>query len=92
MNGSNPTLRAVLVEDAAALIGITFIAMLAYQLSGIAAFDSIGLNLVGILLGIVAMILIYRNRRVLVGETVNADDRDVLLEVGLWRRELSKQG
>lgn len=82
MNGPNPTLRAVFAEDASALIGIAiaFAAMLAHQLTGIAAFDSIGSILVGVLLGIVAIVLIDRNRRFLVGETVTQSVRDDFLK------------
>lgn len=82
MNGPNPTLRAVFAEDASALIGIgiAFVAMLAHQLTGIAVFDSIGSILVGVLLGIVAIVLIDRNRRFLVGETVTQAVRDNYLE------------
>lgn len=85
MNGPNPTLRAVFAEDASALIGITIavVAMLAHQLTGVAAFDAIGSILVGILLGIVAIILIDRNRRFLVGETVTQAIRDDFLETML---------
>ncbi|WP_181273962.1 cation diffusion facilitator family transporter [Brevibacterium oceani] len=82
MNGSNPTLRAVFAEDAAALIGIAiaFFAMLGHQITGIAVFDAIGSILVGVLLGIVAIVLMDRNRRFLVGETVSPAVRDDLLE------------
>ncbi|WP_413332128.1 cation diffusion facilitator family transporter [Brevibacterium sp. GP-SGM9] len=81
MNGSNPTLRAVFAEDAAALIGIAIalLAMALHQITGIAAFDAIGSILVGVLLGIVAVVLMDRNRRFLVGETVSPAVRDDLL-------------
>lgn len=81
MRGSNPTLRAVFAEDAAALIGIAiaFVAMALHQITGIAAFDAAGSILVGILLGVVAIILIDRNRRYLVGEAVTPSVRDDVL-------------
>ena len=53
--------------------------MFLHQITGIAAFDAIGSILVGILLGIVAIVLIDRNRRYLVGENVTPRIRDMIL-------------
>lgn len=70
LNGSNPTLRAVLAEDAAALAGLAlaFIGILLHQVTGLAVYDALGSLAIGVLLGVVAFILINRNRRFLVGE------------------------
>jgi len=70
---SDPTVRAVYLEDAAALVGIVIAAagIVAHQVTGSAVPDAVGSILVGLLLGVVAVVLIQRNRRFLVGEVVD---------------------
>lgn len=74
---SDTTLRAVVFEDGAALIGLVIAAASIgmHQLTGVAAWDAWGSILVGLLLGVVALILIGRNMAFLVGTTVSTAER-----------------
>jgi cation diffusion facilitator family transporter len=89
LQSSNPTMRAVFAEDSAALVGlaIAFLGVLLHQLTGSAAFDAIGSIAVGALLGIVAVVLIDRNRRFLLGEQTSPE-----LENAVLRELLSNEG
>jgi cation diffusion facilitator family transporter len=67
--GSDPVVRAVFAEDAAALVGnlIAFVGIGLHQATGSATADGIAAILVGLLLGFVAFHLAKRNGDVLIG-------------------------
>ena len=92
LNTSNTTLRSVFAEDAAALIGIAIAAVgiSLHQITGSVMPDAIGSILVGVLLGIVAVVLIDRNRRFLVGEVVRPEVRQRVLRHLLARPDVDR--
>lgn len=83
---SNPTLRAVFFEDAAALVGIVIAAggLALHQATRQPVWDALGSILVGLLLGWVAIYLLRRNMAFLVGQV--ADPRAYETVLG-WLRE-----
>jgi divalent metal cation (Fe/Co/Zn/Cd) transporter len=61
-----------------------------HQLTGSPAFDSIGSILVGVLLGIVAVVLIDRNRRFLVGQGASDEVRSTVIDLLLERPSVDR--
>lgn len=78
---SDPTVRAVFFEDAAALVGLVIAAagIVLNQVTGSDVPDAIGSILVGVLLAWVAYVLVRRNLDFLVGESVDARLHDAAL-------------
>lgn len=89
---SQTTLRAVFFEDAAALIGLLLAAagIWLHQVTGNAAYDAVGSILVGVVLGVVALILIVRNGQFLIGEAVEPELRDDALRAMLASPEIDR--
>nr|WP_198423635.1 cation diffusion facilitator family transporter [Microlunatus antarcticus] len=92
LNTSNTTLRAVFFEDSAALLGILIAGtgIVLHQVTGSPVPDALGSIGVGVLLGVVAVILINRNRRFLIGEAIPADARALVLGFLLAQPEVDR--
>ena len=89
---SDPSLRAVVAEDSAALVGLLLAAagLAAHQLTGSATPDAVGSILVGVLLAVVAVVLINRNRRFLIGEEADPRVRAAAVQALLDAPEVAR--
>jgi divalent metal cation (Fe/Co/Zn/Cd) transporter len=89
---SDPALRAVFAEDAAALVGVAIASagLAAHQLSGSAIPDAIGSILVGLLFAVVATILINRNRQFLIGEEPDPRVRAATIKALFAQQEVAR--
>ena len=89
---SDPTLRAVFAEDSAALVGLVIAAagLGAHELTGSPVPDAIGSILVGLVLAVVAIILINRNRRYLIGEEADPRVRAAAIQALLDEPEVAR--
>jgi cation diffusion facilitator family transporter len=79
---SDPTLRAVFAEDAAAVIGVVIAAagLAADQATGSPTPDAVGSIVIGSMLAVVAVALTNRNRRFLVGQEADPRVRAAVLQ------------
>jgi divalent metal cation (Fe/Co/Zn/Cd) transporter len=89
---SDPTLRAVFAEDAAALVGLVVAAagLVLGQITGSPVPDALGSIAIGLLLGVVALILINRNRRFLIGQEADPRVRTATIEALLDLPEVDR--
>ena len=89
---SDPTLRAVFFEDSAALVGVVFAAagLGLHQLTGSPIPDAVGSILIGVLLGAVAIVLINRNRRFLIGQEADPEVRAAAIRALLAAPEVAR--
>jgi len=89
---SDPTLRAVFAEDSAALTGLLIAAagLAAHQLTGSPIPDAAGSILIGVLLAAIAIVLINRNRRFLVGQEADPRVREATIQALLGAPEVAR--
>lgn len=89
---SNPTLRAVFFEDSAALVGLVIAAagVGLHEATGDPLYDALGSIGVGLMLAVVAVFLVNRNREFLVGEAITGPTRAGVLRALLEEEEIAK--
>ena len=72
---SDPMAAAVLLEDGAAVTGVLIAAacVAATYVTGNPVFDALGSIVIGVMLGVIAVLLVQRNRELLIGEAPESD-------------------
>jgi len=80
---SDPMASAVLLEDGAAVFGVCLAALGIglTEITGNPVFDSLGSIVIGLLLGVIAIALIRRNRELLLGEQVQDETVERMVEI-----------
>jgi len=89
---SDPTVRAVFLEDFSALLGLVIAgtAIAAHQVTGDPAYDALGSIGVGALLAVVAVFLMRRNMEYLLGEGLSPEQRSRVLASLLDHPEIER--
>ena len=81
--GPDPMAVAVLLEDAAAVTGVVLasICIGLFVVTGNPVWDAIGSIVIALLLGVVAVFLVIKNRRALLGQSVTVELQEGVLSV-----------
>ena len=88
----NPELPVVLLEDSGALVGLVFamFGVVLADVTGNPRWDGVGTLAIGVLLGVIAMVLGFKMKSLLIGEGASAPDvaeiRAALLDDPIFRR------
>lgn len=79
----DPSTIAVLYEDGVAVIGVlvALVSLILTALTGDPIWDALGSILIGVLLGIVAIVLIRKNRKYLIGVNIPDETRERIIEI-----------
>jgi len=82
LKDGDPSSLAVLYEDGLAVIGtiIAFASILLTYITGLYFFDAIGSIIIGVMLGIMALFLINKNREFLIGKAMPDEMKEEIIE------------
>jgi len=83
VEGPDPMSVAVLLEDGAAVLGVSMAgaAVALIHFTGNPIWDGVASIAIGLLLGFIAIFLVYKNRAALLAPSISGDDRQKVLDV-----------
>lgn len=83
LKNGDPTTIAVLYEDSVAVLGVVvaLISILLMQFTGEAYWDAFGSILIGLMLAVVAVILIKKNRSFLLKKSIPEEEKEQIVEL-----------
>lgn len=79
----DPATIAVLYEDGIAVLGVAvaFVSILLTKMTGAYYWDAIGSMVIGVMLGVMAVILIDKNRELLIGKAIPEEVKERIVEI-----------
>ncbi len=80
---ADPVTLAVVYEDSAAILGVVvaLVAQLLMHVTGNNIYDSIGGIIIGLILGILAIILIVKNHQYIIGKSLDEETTEEIIEL-----------
>lgn len=83
IKNGDPSTLAVVYEDGLAVIGVSvaFLAIIVTRITGQYYWDAIGSVIIGLLLAVIAVVLIAKNRQFLLGKSIPPDLQDKIIRL-----------
>lgn len=83
LDAADPSTLAVFLEDAVAVLGVlvAFVSIILAHFTGSVVYDAVGSMVIGLLLAIVAIILIVRNRTYLLGRSMPDEMQEEVIAI-----------
>jgi zinc transporter 9 len=82
LDEADPVVLAVVYEDGAAVVGVlvALSAQLLFYITGNNIYDAIGGIIIGLILGVLAIILIFKNYQYIIGKSLNKETEEEIME------------
>lgn len=82
LDEADPVVLAVVYEDGAAVVGVlvALSAQLLFYITGNNIYDAVGGIIIGLILGVLAIILIFKNYQYIIGKSLNKETEEEIME------------